>query len=251
MPNTDSMLEVHGLSKRFGLLEVFSDVNFSVQRGEIIALIGPSRTGKSTLLRCLNFLEHPTAGRIRIGDVEIDARQVNKKEITRLRSKTAIVFQGYALFKNQTALENIMEPLVAVQGWEKRTARKRAEELLATVGLTDKMSSYPSRLSGGQQQRVGIARALAVNPDVILFDEPTSSLDPELVGEVLAVIQSLSKVRTMLIATHEIEFARCAASRVFFLCDGCILEHGTPEQVLNAPKEERTRQFLRKLTPHA
>ena len=211
-------------------------------------IIGPSGTGKSTFLRCLNFLETPTTGTISINDLNIDSQNASKKDIIRLRKLTSMVFlfQNYNLFANKTALENIMEPLLVAQNKSKKEARIIAESMLQLVGLSEKQNSYPCQLSGGQQQRVGIARAMATSPEVILFDEPTSSLDPELVREVLDVIKSLKeKHTTMLITTHEMDFARNIADCILFMSDGIILEQGSPEQIFTAPKHERTKAFLK------
>ena len=248
MKNTEPMLAVRGLKKSFGPLEVLRGIDLDMARGETVALIGPSGTGKSTLLRCLNYLERPDEGTIRIGPCVVRAPRPRTRDVYELRGRTGMVFQNYSLFRNKTALENIMEPMTVVRRIDKETARTKAMTLLERVGLADKADSYPSRLSGGQQQRIGIARAMAVEPDVLLFDEPTSSLDPDLVGEVLAVLRDLAAVHTtMLIATHEMAFAREAADRVVFLEEGRVLEEGPPEQVLEHPAHERVRQFLRKL----
>ena len=243
------MIEIQNLVKHFGTLKVLDGISFRLEKGQVLAVIGPSGTGKSTLLRCINFLERPNQGIIHIGDTQVNAAKASRKEILALRKHTSMVFQNYNLFKNKTAIQNVMEPMVAVQGMSAQEAEKRALEILQLIGLSDKRDSYPSRLSGGQQQRVGIGRAMAVNPDVILFDEPTSSLDSELVGEVLEVIRNLAKQhRTMIITTHEMNFARSVADRVIFLSDGKIAEEGTPEEVFDHPQQERTRQFLRKFS---
>lgn len=239
------MIKIGNLHKSFGNLEVLRGIDLEIKAGEVVAVIGPSGTGKSTLLRCANYLEHPNEGSITIGDVTVDAKTATKKQIRHLRENSAMVFQSYNLFKNMTVLDNILEPLVSVQKKPKAEATEIAQELLARVGLLDKQGEYPSRLSGGQQQRVGIARAMAVDPKIILFDEPTSALDPELVGEVLAVIKQLAENHsTMLIVTHEMRFAREAADRVLFMSDGVIIEQGTPTQIFDNPQNERTRKFL-------
>lgn len=239
------MIKITNLHKKFGELEVLKGVNLNVNKGEVIAIIGPSGTGKSTLLRCINYLEEPTEGIIEIDDIKVDAKKHSKEDVRKLRMNTSMVFQSYNLFKNKTALENIMEPLVTVQKMKKVEAQKIAKDLLNQVGLSDKKDYYPSKLSGGQQQRVGIARAMAVNPKLMLFDEPTSALDPELVGEVLGVIKSLAeKHRTMLIVTHEMKFAREAADRIIFMDGGNIIEEGTPEEIFDNPKNPRTQKFL-------
>ena len=210
--------------------------------------MGPSGTGKSTLLRCLNYLTVPTKGKITIGDIAVDAENHSKKDVIELRKHSSMVFQGYNLFKNKTALENVMEALTVVQKKSKADAEKIALELLDKVGMSERKDFYPSKLSGGQQQRVGIARALAVNPNVVLFDEPTSALDPELVGEVLNTIKSLAEEgTTMILVTHEIGFAREVADRVIFMDGGYIVEEGTPQEVILNPKEARTISFLNKV----
>lgn len=239
------MIKISNLHKKFNNLEVLKGINLDINKGEVVAVIGPSGTGKSTLLRCINYLEVPEEGTITIEDLKVDAKKINKKEILELRKCTSMVFQSYNLFKNKTVIENVMEPIVMVQKKSKEEARKISEDLLNQVGLSDKKNEYPSRLSGGQQQRVGIARAMAVNPKIMLFDEPTSALDPELVGEVLEVIKSLAeRHRTMLIVTHEMKFAREAADRIIFMDGGTIVEEGTPDEIFNNPKNERTKKFL-------
>ena len=214
---------------------------------KVLAVIGPSGTGKSTLLRCINYLEKPAEGMITIDDVLLDVKSAKKDDIYRLREQTAMVFQNYNLFKNKTALENIMEPMVSVQGMSKLLAKEKATEILESIGLLEKAEYYPAQLSGGQQQRIGIGRAMAVNPKVMLIDEPTSSLDPELVGEVLNLLYKLAKERTtMIIATHEMNFAKNIADWVIFLEDGKIIEEGYPEDFFERPKTERAKQFLNK-----
>ena len=204
------MVKIEHLYKEFDSdTKVLKDINLTINKNEVIAILGPSGTGKSTLLRCLNYLTVPTKGIIEIGDIRIDAENHTKKDVIELRKHSSMVFQGYNLFKNKTAIENVMEALVVVQKKSKEEAEKTALELLAKVGMLERKDFYPSKLSGGQQQRVGIARALAVNPNVLLFDEPTSALDPELVGEVLNTIKSLAEEgTTMILVTHEIGFAR-------------------------------------------
>ena len=246
------MIEVKGLRKAFGKQQVLKGIDLKVERGEVIVILGPSGSGKTTLLRCLNFLEHADDGEITIGDAHYRCRQVTAKEILQIRRKTAMVFQLYNLFKNKTALENIMEGLVIARKLPVPEAAEISRRLLDKVGLADKYDAYPSQLSGGQQQRVGIARALALNPEVILFDEPTSALDTELVGEVLAVMKKVAQEGlTMIVVTHEIAFARDIASRVIFIDGGVIVEQGGPEDVLLHPREERTKQFLRRILPDA
>jgi L-cystine transport system ATP-binding protein len=244
------MIKVKGIHKSFGKQQVLKGIDLTVQKGEVVVLLGPSGSGKTTFLRCLNFLEHPDAGEITIGDTHVDCESVTKKEILQIRRNTAMVFQLYNLFKNKTALENVMEGLITARKIPKVEADKISRKILEKVGLESKYDAYPSQLSGGQQQRVGIARALALNAEVILFDEPTSALDPELVGEVLAVMKKVAKEGlTMIVVTHEISFARDIASKVIFMDGGAIVEQGTPEEVLFHPKEERTKQFLKRILP--
>ena len=240
------MLEIKGLRKSFGELEVLKGIDICAERGEVVAIIGPSGTGKSTLLRCINLLEKPQQGIIRIGDAVVNAEKFSAKDEQRLRRKTAMVFQNYCLFKNKTVLDNVLLPMILVQKREKKEAEGEALRLIEQVGLLDKKNEYPSRLSGGQQQRIGIARALAVKPDVILFDEPTSSLDPELVDGILELIRELAGEHkcTMLIVTHEMRFAMDISDRIIFMNEGEIIEQGTPEELVNQAKHERTRRFL-------
>lgn len=240
------MVEVTNLSKTFdGQTEVLKNINLSVKKNDVVAILGPSGTGKSTLLRCLNYLCEPTTGIIRVGDVTVDAAHHTKQDVRNLRRQSAMVFQGYNLFKNKTAKENVMEALVTVQKKSKAEAEETAIRLLDKVGMLDRKDFYPSKMSGGQQQRVGIARALAVNPDVLLFDEPTSALDPELVGEVLNTIRQLAEEdSTMILVTHEIRFARNVANRIIFMDGGVIAADGTPEEIIDNPENPRLRQFL-------
>lgn len=244
------MVEVTNLSKTFdGQTEVLKNINLSVKKNDVVAILGPSGTGKSTLLRCLNYLCEPTTGIIRVGDVTVDAAHHTKQDVRNLRRQSAMVFQGYNLFKNKTAKENVMEALVTVQKKSKAEAEETAIRLLDKVGMLDRKDFYPSKMSGGQQQRVGIARALAVNPDVLLFDEPTSALDPELVGEVLNTIRQLAEEdSTMILVTHEIRFARNVANRIIFMDGGVIVEQGPAEQLINNPQHNRTRAFLSNYT---
>lgn len=241
------MIKVEGLKKNFGPLKVLDGISFELKEGQILAVIGPSGTGKSTLLRCMNYLEKPAEGVITIDDIRLDAAKVKKEDIYKLRARTAMVFQNYNLFKNKTALENIMEPMVSVQGIPSQQAREKASVILKAIGLIEKENHYSSQLSGGQQQRIGIGRAMAVNPKVMLIDEPTSSLDPELVGEVLDLLYQLAQQHmTMIIATHEMEFARHVADRVIFIEEGKIVEEGDPESFFDSPKTQRAKQFLKK-----
>ncbi len=242
------MLKIAHLKKHYKELPVLRDVNLTLDKGEVMAVIGPSGTGKSTLLRCINFLERPEAGTIELDGVRVDAARASNAQIHALRLKTAMVFQNYNLLKNMTALENIMEPMITVRRVDKASARERALELLRKVGLEDKRNFYPRKMSGGQQQRVGIARAMASDAKLILFDEPTSSLDPELIGEVLEVIRRLAEERTtMLIVTHEMQFAREVADRMIFLEDGVVAGEGTPEEIFERCGNERICRFMRRV----
>lgn len=249
MMERNPILAVSGLVKRFGTLEVLKGIDLTAQRGEVVSVIGPSGTGKSTLLRCINFLEKPTCGRIAIGDVSVQEPRGRRRDIARLRSRTAMVFQNYNLFRNKTALQNIMEPMTQVQGVPEGEAREEALRILRVVGLEDKRDSYPAHLSGGQQQRVGIGRAMAVKPEVMLFDEPTSSLDPELLGEVLDLIRSLAvkHTATLLIVTHEMRFAREVSDRILFMDEGYILQQGSPEEIFNSDNP-RVRKFINRMS---
>lgn len=243
------MIAIQNLHKRFGNLHVLKGVSLTVEKGKVVVIIGPSGSGKTTLLRCLNVLEQPDEGVVAINQVQLDfSQRVNKQQISTLRIQTGMVFQSYNLFPHMTAIENVMEGPVTVQKKSKEDARQKAEQLLAKVGLADKLDFFPSQLSGGQQQRVGIARALAMDPDVMLFDEPTSALDPELVGEVLKAIKELAQEgMTMVIVSHEMSFAREVADEVIFMDQGVIVERGTPAKVFQEPDQERTRQFLKLL----
>ncbi|MED4903016.1 amino acid ABC transporter ATP-binding protein [Parageobacillus thermoglucosidasius] len=240
------MISVQGLYKQFGDVEVLKGIDLTVEKGKVVVIIGPSGSGKTTFLRCLNVLEMPTRGKISIADRQLDfSHPVTKQEIHEFRRLTGMVFQSYNLFPHMTALENVMEGPVTVKNEKKEHVRERAMALLEKVGLKDKAHHYPFQLSGGQQQRVAIARALAMEPEVMLFDEPTSALDPELVGEVLKVMKSLANEgMTMIVVTHEMRFAKQAADEVVFMDGGVIVEKGAPEQLLVAPKHERTKQFL-------
>ncbi|MFT5807077.1 MAG: putative amino-acid transport system ATP-binding protein [Moritella dasanensis] len=242
------MIKVANLSKHFGDNVVLRQIDLDIKEGETTVIIGPSGTGKSTLLRCLNFLEHPTSATITIDDLVVDANSATKKQITALRKKTAFVFQNYALFANKTALENITEGLITVRGKSAVIAKQEAQAILKSIGLADKQDYYPSALSGGQQQRIGIARAMAAQSKVILFDEPTSALDPEWVGEVLGLMRQLAKQKqTMLIVTHEMQFAKEIADRVIFMDQGQIIEQGSADMIFNNPQDPRTRTFLQRV----
>lgn len=240
------MINVHNLHKSYGEAHVLKGINLHVEEGTVVAIIGPSGSGKSTFLRCLNFLEDGQRGTIEIDGARVELNQYSKADIINLRKKTGMVFQNYNLFKNKTALQNIADPLRLTRRMSRKEAENKAYSLLREVGLEGKEHHFPVQLSGGQQQRVGIARALALDPYVILFDEPTSSLDPELVEEVLNVMKAIAKLnRTMIVVTHEMNFAREVADYVVFMADGVIVEEGTPEAVLLNPKKERTRRFLK------
>ncbi|MDA1477891.1 amino acid ABC transporter ATP-binding protein [Bacillus changyiensis] len=243
------MLTITGLNKSFGENEVLKKIDLQIQKGKVMAILGPSGSGKTTLLRCLNALETPNRGVLSFHDLTIDFSQKNKPvDLVRLRRKSGMVFQAYHLFPHRTVLENVMEGPVKVQKRKKEDVKKEAIQLLQKVGLADKLDLYPFQLSGGQQQRVGIARALAIKPELLLFDEPTSALDPELVGEVLKVMKDLATEGwTMVVVTHEVKFAQDVADEVVFIDGGVIVEQGPPEQILSAPKEERTKQFLKRI----
>ncbi|MET7795065.1 amino acid ABC transporter ATP-binding protein [Streptomyces decoyicus] len=243
-------IDVQGLRKAFGELEVLRGIDFSVARGEVVCVIGPSGSGKSTLLRCVNLLEEPSAGRVVVAGTEVTDPDV---DIDRVRRRIGMVFQAFNLFPHLTALENLTIAQRRVLRRDRGEAEQIARANLERVGLSDKAGAYPAQLSGGQQQRVAIARALSMEPELMLFDEPTSALDPELVGDVLAVMRALAQEgMTMLVVTHEMSFAREVADRVVFMDGGVIVEEGTPEQVVGAPQHERTRTFLaRVLDPAA
>lgn len=258
-----AILEVNNIEKHFGSTSVLKDVSFSLEEGSALAIIGSSGSGKTTLLRCLNFLETPNGGTIKVkGETLFDASLKQKRKESELRTKRlhfGMVFQSFNLFPQYTALENVTlaEKLLAKERPDFRTAKKEiydkinshGEELLAQMGLEERMDHYPHQLSGGQQQRVAIARALALEPDILCFDEPTSALDPELTGEVLKVIRGLAdRHTTMIIVTHEMAFARDVADHIIFMDDGLIVEQGAPHDVIDNPKEERTKQFLSRYT---
>lgn len=250
------MVEIRGLHKRFGQLHVLKGIDLTVAPGEVVCVIGPSGSGKSTLLRCINWLERADEGTIHVDGKPIGRTQrpdgtwvdQAEAEIDARRAEIGMVFQRFNLFPHMTALQNVMEAPVHVRREDKATVRARAEALLAKVGLADKLNEYPARLSGGQQQRVAIARALAMQPKLMLFDEATSALDPELVGEVLGVMQQLARDgMTMVVVTHEMGFAREVADRVVFMDGGAVVEVGPPEQMFTAPQMARTQEFLRKM----
>ena len=261
-----AILEVKGIEKKFDNLEVLKGIDFSLEKGEVLAMIGVSGSGKTTLLRCLNFLEQPTAGVIQVGGKTIfdvsNPNLLSEKEIRKNRQHFGMVFQSFNLFPQYTALRNVTlaKELQAKEQSDFKSNKKQVmeqlqkegRELLESVGLGDKLDYYPHQLSGGQQQRVAIARALMLQPDILCFDEPTSALDPELTGEVLRVIRGLAdRNTTMVIVTHEMKFAREVADQVLFMDKGVIVEHGTPEEIFEHPKEERTRQFLERYLEEA
>lgn len=242
------MIKIQNIQKSFNGNTVLKSIDLEVKDGEVVVIIGPSGTGKSTFLRCLNYLERPDKGIITIGQITVDAEKTTESDIHKLRKKTSMVFQGYNLFKNKTVLENLMEALVVVKKVSKKDAEVLARQALEQVGLSDKVEYYPKALSGGQQQRVGIARAMVVNPEVMLFDEPTSALDPELVGEVFEVIKSLAKKDiTMIIVTHEMNFAKEVADKVVFMEGGKIVEVGTPKEIFEESNNQRIKQFITKV----
>ena len=243
------MIQLRNIHKSFGKHHVLRGVNLTVQDGQVVSVIGASGSGKSTFLRTINFLEPADEGEIILDDISVDASKASKEDILKLRRNTAMVFQSYNLLRHRTALENVMEALVVVQKKSKQEAQEIALEELSRVGLSDRTGYYPHQLSGGQQQRVGIARALAIRPKVMLFDEPTSALDPEMVGGVLDVIESIAKEgMTMIIVTHEMNFARDVSDQVAFFDEGVILELGTPDEIFLHTREERTKQFLQRIT---
>lgn len=250
---TQNILTVSSLSKSFGSLRVLNDISMDVAPGETVCLLGPSGSGKSTLLRCINWLERPDSGRVLIAGEPIGVSNggvvMNDRDLAQLRTRIGMVFQHFALWPHLTVLQNIMEAPLYVQHRPKDEVRAEADALLQRVGLYEKRDVFPARLSGGQRQRVGIARALAMKPALMLFDEPTSALDPELVGEVLSVMRDLAaEGMTMVVVTHEMAFAREAASRVIFMDHGAIVETGAPEVFFNAPTTDRARQFLQRFS---
>ncbi len=239
------MIRIHNLTKSFGGNQVLKGITTKIADGEVVVVIGPSGSGKSTFLRCLNRLEEADGGEIIFEGVDVNDK---KTEIEKIREDMGMVFQSFNLFPHKTVMENIVMAPVLVKGVDKKEAEKKAEKLLARVGLSDKKDSYPNQLSGGQKQRIAIVRALAMEPKVMLFDEPTSALDPEMVGEVLDVMQSLAADgMTMVVVTHEMGFAREVGDRILFLEEGYLLEEGTPEEVFGHPKETRTQEFLNKV----
>ena len=238
----DEVIRVEGLTKNFGPLQVLRGIDCSVKSKEVVCVIGPSGSGKSTFLRCLNGLEEASGGRVLVRGISVHD---NHTDVDALRSEIGMVFQRFNLFPHMTVLDNITLAPTKVRGVALETAREQARTLLIKVGLLDKIDAYPNQLSGGQQQRVAIARALAMQPAIMLFDEPTSALDPEMVGEVLSVMQTLAEEgMTMMVVSHEMGFARRVANRVLFMDEGVLVEEGTPEDIFDRPREERTRRFL-------
>ena len=239
------MIEFHNVHKSFGKLEVLKGIDFKIEKGQVVTLIGPSGSGKSTILRCINLLEKPDSGTVLIEGQDITEK---KADIQRIRKDIGMVFQHFNLFPHMTVMENMIYAPVRVNGLSKEEAKKKAMELLALVGLTEKADAYPNKLSGGQKQRIAIARALAMEPQIMLFDEPTSALDPEMVKDVLDVIKDLADSgMTIVIVTHEMGFAKEVSDRVLFMDDGCIQEEGTPEEIFEHPKNPRTIEFLSKV----
>jgi L-cystine transport system ATP-binding protein len=244
------MIEISHLKKAFGAHKVLKDVSLKVETGEVVVILGPSGSGKTTFLRCINFLERADEGTITVGNQTVDCKRAKKKEILELRKKTSFVFQNYGLFRNMTALQNVMEGLVTARKVPKDVAEKAAKEALDLVGLSERYDYYPDQLSGGQQQRVGIARAVVLDPEVILMDEPTSALDPELIQETLAIIKKVAQKNiTMVIVTHEMSFAQDVSNHVIFMDEGVVVEEGSPNDIFYHPKEERTKRFLRRFLP--
>lgn len=241
------MIKVENLKLSFGKNEVLKGINFKIEKGQVISIIGPSGSGKSTFLRSLNFLETASSGTITFGNETFDLSKINKKDINRLRKNTTMVFQNYNLFKNKTALENVIEGLLIVKKMNRNEATGIGLKMLEKVGLKDKAEFYPNQLSGGQQQRVGIARAAAMSPEVILLDEPTSALDPELIGEVLKVIKDMVKENmTMIIVTHEMQFAREVSDYIVFMDGGRIVTEGKPEEIFVNSQNQRLQNFLKR-----
>ena len=245
------MLTIRNVNKQFDGTPVLNNVSLSVNKGDVIAIIGQSGGGKTTLLRCMNFLEIADSGEMEFDGACFDLRHISARQIARIRRKTAFVFQGYNLFRNKTALQNVMLGLTVARKMPKKQAEEIARAALEKVGLAEKAASYPNALSGGQQQRVAIARALATKPEIIYFDEPTSALDPELTGEVLSVMRRLAEEgMTMLVVTHELGFARNVSTKTMFMDKGTVVESGPSAELFANPKEERTRAFLNTITQH-
>ncbi len=244
----NTLIRLNGLKKSYGNKEILHHVSFSAQKGDVVSILGPSGTGKTTLLRCLNYLEVPNAGTLSIGDVSVDFSHISSSDVTALRKKSTMVFQSFNLFRNKTVVENVMAGLVYGKKMKKKDAYEIAMTELERVHMDRFAKMYPAELSGGMQQRVGIARALAPKPEVIFFDEPTSALDPELVGEVLDTISDIaSRGITMVIVTHEMNFAKEISSKVLFMMGGEVVEEGAPKEIFLHPREEKTRVFMRRM----
>lgn len=244
------MLRITDVHKSYGKLSVLKGVSLDVNKGDVVVILGPSGSGKTTFLRTINFLEIADRGEIEFDTISTPFKSASKKTILQLRKKTAFVFQNYNLFNNKTAIENVMEGLVTARKIPKKKAEEIAKKALDKVGLSERYNYYPASLSGGQQQRVGIARAFAIEPDVILFDEPTSALDPELIGDVLKIMKELAKEgTTMIVVTHEMNFAQDVATKIVFMDGGRILEESTPSEFFVKPKTERAQKFLRRILP--
>lgn len=244
-----SIIKVDNLCKSYGHIDVLRNVSLEIDKGDVVAVLGPSGSGKTTLLRCMNFLERSNEGSFTFGNHTYDMSHIKHKEIAEIRKKTGFVFQSYNLFANKTALENVMLGLTVARKTPKRDAEEMAMKMLIKVGLGDRADRYPIQLSGGQQQRIAIARALATKPEIIYFDEPTSALDPELIGEVLKVIRELANEgMTMVVVTHEMNFARNVSNKIIFMDDGRIIEVGEPEEFFTNPKDERARSFIQNIS---
>ena len=243
------MLEIQNIQKSFGSLEVLKEISLTVEKGDVVAIIGPSGSGKTTLLRCMNFLERAGGGTMIFDRDSLDLGRISRKDIARLRKKTAFVFQNYNLFRNKTALENVTEGLIVGRKMPKAQAIAKARQALDKVGMLDRENYYPHQLSGGQQQRVAIARAIATDPEIIYFDEPTSALDPELTGEVLAVMRQLAdEGMTMLVVTHEMSFARNVSNKVVFMEHGVVVEASSSSDFFEHPHQERTKEFIKTIS---
>ena len=242
------MLEIKNVHKRFEALEVLKGIDLNVNKGDVVAILGPSGSGKTTFLRCLNFLERADRGEIVFDGERFDLHTASRADVARIRKKTAFVFQNYNLFLNKTVLQNVTLGLTVAGKMKKDQANEIAVEALKRVGMADKLKNYPAQLSGGQQQRVAIARGLVSNPEIIYFDEPTSALDPELIGEVLAVMRQLAEEgMTMLVVTHEMDFARHVSNKVLFMADGNVVESGPSHEFFEHPQQERSREFIKSI----
>ena len=242
------LLKVKNVHKSFDGVEILKGVGLEVEKGDVVAILGPSGSGKTTLLRCINFLEKADEGELSFDDEQFDLTKIRRKDVSRIRRKTAFVFQNYNLFLNKTVLHNVTEGLITARKVDKAEAEKKAIAALQKVGMADRLDAYPTQLSGGQQQRVAIARALATDPEIIYFDEPTSALDPELIGEVLSVMRQLAEEgMTMLVVTHEMNFARNVSSKIVFMNDGEILETGDSRSFFENPQTERAKQFVQNI----